>query len=221
MKRREMAASPHATITTTDGVGDPLEPPPPPPPSSPSPAQPAMSDGRPGASLSSAPSGPRALPEGRHSVPPDGAPRILAPADHAPGKTQEPPPPPPPSSPSLPPHAPLPASHWIDFSSAVFREDCSQLVHGIQDCFEIYLRAGYAWSVANSLAENSAHLRVTHPHLFWIRKEWHAGRHPDLGNPEFRLELAKVRPEVAGAAQLGNPACAAPSHGLASGAADG
>jgi len=221
MKRREMAASPHATITTTDGVGDWLEPPPPPPPSSPRPAQSAMSDGRPGASLSGALSGPRAFPEGHLSVQPDGGTRILAPADHAPGNMQEPPPPPPPSSPRLSPHAPLPASCWIAISSARFPDDCFRLVHDIQDRFEIYDDLGCTWAVADSLAENWALLRKTYSHLYWIREQCYAGRQPDLGHPEFRRELASAMSEVAGAAQHGNAACAASSRGLASGAADG
>jgi len=181
-----------------------------------------MSDSRTDASPSGALSGPRAFPEGHLSVQPDGDPKILAQADHALGSMQEPPPPPPPSSPSMPPHAPLHVSHWIDFIIAVFpEEDIEPLMHGIQDCFKLHCLAGDEWYDANHHAENSALLRAKHPHLFWIGDEWNAGRHPDLGNPEFMQKLVSARREAAGAAQHGNRACAALSRGSASGAADG
>jgi len=166
---------PHATIAATGVVRDWLEPPPPSPPSSPRPAQSATSDGRSGASLSGAPSGSRALPEGHLSAQPDGGTRIRASADHAPGSTQEPSPPPPQSSPGLSSHALLPASCWIASCSARFHDDCFRLVRAIQDRFETFLEDGWSSDDANSLAENSAHLRRVYPHLYCIRDRWYLG----------------------------------------------
>jgi len=92
-------------------------------------------------------------------------------------------------------------SHWIDFIIRVFpEEDIDALMHGIQDCFEFHLHGGEDWHAANHHAENSDHLRATHPHLFWIRDECNAGRHPDLRNSEFMRKLAWARRGAAGAA---------------------
>jgi len=113
-------------------------------------------------------------------------------------------------------------SHWIDFIIAVFpEEDIEPLMHGFEARFQLHRLAGDDCCDANRHAENSARLRAVHPHLFWIKDKWDAGRHPDLGDPEFMQLLVSARREAAGAARHGDRACAAPSRGSASGAADG